>query len=141
MAASGSGAEAAGGGRQQELAERRMLRSRYLAVKSLISGTPPLPFPISLRGFRFLVIGCGAVLTFFFVACVRDADEKDDMAKEDSDKFAAIITQVECLHELGTATNHHLLLLQPAVIFLCQRRTVVDSFRTRGKNSLQSHVS
>jgi hypothetical protein len=45
---------------------------------------------------------------------VRDADEKDDMAKEDSDKFASIITQVESLHELGTATNHHLPLLQVA---------------------------
>uniref|UniRef100_A0A0E0CH76 Non-structural maintenance of chromosomes element 4 n=1 Tax=Oryza meridionalis TaxID=40149 RepID=A0A0E0CH76_9ORYZ len=57
-----------GGGRQQQqqqgVAERRLLRSRYLAVKNLIS------------------------------------DEKDDMARAGSDTFAAIITQVDCLHEL-----------------------------------------
>ncbi|KAE8778893.1 non-structural maintenance of chromosomes element 4a [Hordeum vulgare] len=59
-----SGAEGRGGRRQQQgLAERRMLRSQYLAMKSLIN------------------------------------EEKDDMAKEDSDKFASIITQVESLHE------------------------------------------
>lgn len=65
-AAEGSGAEGRGGGgrqQQQGLAERRMLRSQYLAMKSLIN------------------------------------EEKDDMAKEDSDKFASIITQVESLHE------------------------------------------
>ena len=70
-AAEGSGAEgrgeAGGGGRRQQqqqgLAERRMLRSQYHAMKSLIN------------------------------------EERDDMAKEDSDKFASIITQVESLHE------------------------------------------
>jgi hypothetical protein len=132
MAASGSGAEAGGGGRQQELAERRMLRSRYLAVKSLISGTP-LPFPIFLPGLPFPGwVRCDSDL---FCVRLRDADEKDDMAKEDSDKFAAIITQVESLHELGTATNHHLSSLnyKPSAIFLYQRRNVLDSFRTRNK--------
>lgn len=34
--------------------------------------------------------------------CVLSAaDEKDDMARAGSDTFAAIITQVDCLHELG----------------------------------------
>ena len=29
------------------------------------------------------------------------ADERDEMARADSDKFTAIISQVESLHELG----------------------------------------
>ncbi|KAG8070139.1 hypothetical protein GUJ93_ZPchr0006g46007 [Zizania palustris] len=63
--AEGSGGGGGGcGGKQQGIAERRLLRSRYLAVRNLIS------------------------------------DEKDDIARSDSDKFSAIITQVECLHEL-----------------------------------------
>ncbi|KAG8058380.1 hypothetical protein GUJ93_ZPchr0002g23559 [Zizania palustris] len=62
--AAAEGRGGGGGGRDQGIAERRMLRSRYLAVKNLVS------------------------------------DEKDAMARADSDKFAAIITQVECLHEL-----------------------------------------
>ncbi|WVZ77500.1 hypothetical protein U9M48_025359 [Paspalum notatum var. saurae] len=59
-----AGAEGEGSGERQGTAERRMLRSRYHAVKNLIS------------------------------------DERDEMIRTDSDKFSAIITQVECLHEL-----------------------------------------
>ncbi|KAL6888340.1 hypothetical protein ACP4OV_009366 [Aristida adscensionis] len=51
------------GSEPQGTAERRRLRSRYLAVKNLIS------------------------------------DERDEIAKADSDKFEVIITQVDCLHE------------------------------------------
>ena len=38
-----------------------------------------------------------------------DADEKDDMAKEDSDKLAHTIAQLESLRKLGKIMNHHLL--------------------------------
>ncbi|CAN6246810.1 unnamed protein product [Urochloa humidicola] len=60
-----AGAQGESSGERQGAAERRMLRSRYLAVKNLIN------------------------------------DERDEMAKADSDKFTAIISQVESLHELG----------------------------------------
>ncbi|KAF0894256.1 hypothetical protein E2562_037812, partial [Oryza meyeriana var. granulata] len=64
--------------------DRRLLRSRYLAVKSRISGKG--------KG-----DGGGGV-------CLRRvgdrADDKDDMASEDSVKFRAIFTQVEDLHRL-----------------------------------------
>nr|CAB3449202.1 unnamed protein product [Digitaria exilis] len=59
-----AGEEGESSGERQGPAERRMLRSRYQAVKNLIS------------------------------------DERDEMARADSDKFTAIISQVECLHEL-----------------------------------------
>ncbi|KAF8769609.1 hypothetical protein HU200_006203 [Digitaria exilis] len=59
-----AGDEGESSGERQGPAERRMLRSRYQAVKNLIS------------------------------------DERDEMARADSDKFTAIISQVECLHEL-----------------------------------------
>lgn len=97
MAASGSGAAEAGGGRQQELAERRMLRSRYLAVKSLIS------------------------------------DEKDDMAKEDSDKFAAIITQVESLHELVQKPREQ---IADAEALLDITTTLVKSVRSQSSEGI-----
>ncbi|OEL38292.1 Non-structural maintenance of chromosomes element 4-like protein A [Dichanthelium oligosanthes] len=58
-----AGEQGESSGERQGMAERRMLRSRYQAVKNLIS------------------------------------DERDEMARADSDKFAAIISQVECLHE------------------------------------------
>ncbi|OAY66268.1 non-structural maintenance of chromosomes element 4 homolog A isoform X2 [Ananas comosus] len=67
-AASGGGGSGGGGGggetSRQGVAERRVLRSRYLAVKSQI------------------------------------CDERDDVARADSDKFQTIISQVESLHQL-----------------------------------------
>lgn len=60
-----NGAESSAGGLgPEDVGQRRLLRSRYLAVKSLI------------------------------------CDERDDISKADSKKFASIINEVESLHQL-----------------------------------------
>jgi len=43
-------------------------------------------------------LGCGFDLCGGSCMC---ADERDEMARADSDRFTAIIQQVDCLHELG----------------------------------------
>ncbi|EEC72666.1 hypothetical protein OsI_06217 [Oryza sativa Indica Group] len=88
-----------GGGRQQQqgVAERRLLRSRYLAVKNLIS------------------------------------DEKDDMARAGSDTFAAIITQVDCLHELVQRPREQ---IADAETLLDIANTLVTSVRSQSSEGI-----
>ena len=90
----------------QAVDDRRLLRSQYLAVKGLISGTAVLPCETrtdsvilnfrslfrQLAGFDF-----GDVCAAVFLC----ADEKDDMASVGSDKFCSIINKVESLHQHG----------------------------------------
>ncbi|KAL5212255.1 hypothetical protein ABZP36_023102 [Zizania latifolia] len=96
--AEGSGGGGGGGvGRQQGIAERRLLRSRYLAVRNLIS------------------------------------DEKDDMARADSDKFTAIITQVECLHELVQRPREQ---IADAEALLDIANTLVTSVRSQSSEGI-----
>ncbi|KAF0935794.1 hypothetical protein E2562_035762 [Oryza meyeriana var. granulata] len=99
-AAEGSSRGGGGGRRQQQqqgVAERRQLRSRYLAVKNLIS------------------------------------DEKDDMARADSDKFAAVITQVECLHELVQRPREQ---IADAEALLDIANTLVTSVRSQSSEGI-----
>ncbi|KAL6604506.1 hypothetical protein ACP70R_042933 [Stipagrostis hirtigluma subsp. patula] len=85
------------GGERQGAAERRKLRSRYLAVKNLIS------------------------------------DERDEMARADSDKFAAIITQVESLHELVQRPREQ---IADAEALLDIASTLVTSVRSQSSEGI-----
>lgn len=88
-------------GERQGTVERRMLRSRYHAVKNLISGRRPLALSLVLSARVCSRFGSGVwVLTFEGGSCMC-ADERDEMARADSDRFTAIIQQVDCLHEFG----------------------------------------
>lgn len=74
-----------------------MLRSRYLAMKNLIS------------------------------------EEKDDLAKEDSDKFTSIITQVESLHELVQRPREQ---IADAEALLDITTTLVKSVRSQSSEGI-----
>jgi len=92
-----AGAQGESSGEQQGLAERRMLRSRYLAMKNLIS------------------------------------DERDEMARADSDKFTAIISQVECLHELVQRPREQ---IADAEALLDIASTLVTSVRSQSSEGI-----
>lgn len=91
-----AGAEGEGSS-EQGTAERRMLRSRYLAVKNLIS------------------------------------DERDEMVRTDSDTFSAIITQVECLHELVQRPREQ---IADAEALLDIASTLVTSVRSQSSEGI-----
>ncbi|CAN6237430.1 unnamed protein product [Urochloa humidicola] len=92
-----AGAQGESSGERQGAAERRMLRSRYLAVKNLIS------------------------------------DERDEMARADSDKFTAIISQVECLHELVQKPREQ---IADAEALLDIASTLVTSVRSQSSEGI-----
>lgn len=75
-------------------AERRTIRSRYLAVKNLIGGEG-----LVLSLFFFFLCSSSSLVANWFVPPF--SDEKDDTGGGNSDKFRSIITQVDNLHELG----------------------------------------
>ncbi|RLM80635.1 hypothetical protein C2845_PM12G05580 [Panicum miliaceum] len=95
-----AGAQGESCGERQGPAERRMLRSRYLAMKNLIS--------------------------------VRE-DERDEMARADSDKFTAIISQVECLHELVQRPREQ---IADAEALLDIASTLVTSVRSQSSEGI-----
>jgi len=84
-------------GERQGTVERRMLRSRYHAVKSLIS------------------------------------DERDEMARADSDRFTAIIQQVDCLHELVQKPREQ---IADAEALLGIASTLVTSVRSQSSEGI-----
>ncbi|RLN09945.1 hypothetical protein C2845_PM11G02170 [Panicum miliaceum] len=92
-----AGAQGESSGERQGPAERRMLRSRYLAVKNLIS------------------------------------DERDEMVRADSDKFRAIISQVECLHELVQKPREQ---IADAEALLDIASTLVTSVRSQSSEGI-----
>jgi len=92
-----AGAQGESSGERQGPAERRMLRSRYLAMKNLIS------------------------------------DERDEMARADSDKFTAIISQVECLHELVQRPREQ---IADAEALLDIASTLVTSVRSQSSEGI-----
>ncbi|KAK3152392.1 hypothetical protein QOZ80_2BG0158280 [Eleusine coracana subsp. coracana] len=94
---SGAAAEREGEAGSQGAAERRRLRSRYLAVKNLIS------------------------------------DERDEMAKADSNKFSAIITQVDGLHELVQRPREQ---IADAEALLDIASTLVTSVRSQSREGI-----
>jgi non-structural maintenance of chromosomes element 4 len=103
---SGAAAEGEGGAGPQGAAERRRLRARYLAVKNLISGKAFPPPRAWFPDWVWVVVSSDHLRVG--VCCIGVcADERDEMAKPDSDKFSAIITQVDCLHELGKGCSFH----------------------------------
>ncbi|RCV05057.1 hypothetical protein SEVIR_1G050300v4 [Setaria viridis] len=92
-----AGAQGESSGERQGMAERRMLRSRYLAMKNRIS------------------------------------DERDEMARVDSDKFTAIISQVECLHELVQRPREQ---IADAEALLDIASTLVTSVRSQSSEGI-----
>lgn len=72
---------------RQNTPDRRVLRSKYLALHNRIKGIAS-PFPL-IHCFTF----------FYFYFCI--ADKRDDLMRVDSDKFNSIIQEVEDLHQLG----------------------------------------
>lgn len=84
-------------GERQGTVERRMLRSRYHAVKNLIS------------------------------------DERDEMARADSDRFTAIIQQVDCLHELVQRPREQ---IADAEALLGIASTLVTSVRSQSSEGI-----
>jgi len=92
-----AGAQGESSGERQGPAERRMLRSRYLAMKNLIS------------------------------------DERDEMARADLDKFTAIISQVESLHELVQKPREQ---IADAEALLDIASTLVTSVRSQSSEGI-----
>lgn len=93
--ANGNGAGVANSGGQGVI-ERRVLRSRYLAVKNLICGN-------SISWVSFCFAFCWVVLWLWMVDENSDvcADGREDMTRVGSDKFKLIIDEVESLHQQG----------------------------------------
>lgn len=92
-----AGAAGESSGERQGTVERRMLRSRYHAVKSIIS------------------------------------DERDEMSRADSDRFTAIIQQVDCLHELVQRPREQ---IADAEALLGITNTLVTSVRSHSSEGI-----
>lgn len=85
-------AESAQLSRQEDAANRRVLRSKYLAVKTKING---IVFSFKKISSVFLKY---FLLIFIFLG---GADARDEISSVDSNKFNIIINEVDNLHQQG----------------------------------------
>lgn len=81
----------------QDPASRRVIRSQYLALMNLINGNRGIAYFLNFYFWVFFV------LFEFENSDLFDnvTEKRDDFVKTDSDKFNAIMNEVERLHEQG----------------------------------------
>lgn len=84
----------------QGVIERRVLRSRYLAVKTFIDGIFLVLVPGCFK-LSFSVSDKIRFLLFVYFTWLLLADDGEDLSRADSEKFKFIINEVEILHQLG----------------------------------------
>ncbi|MQL80183.1 hypothetical protein Taro_012632 [Colocasia esculenta] len=112
-----------GGDAREQVMERRLLRSRYLAVKNLIVESWVgdvfswlMWFPPSVRLVLFLL-----------------TDEREDISRVDSDRFRSIITEVETLHQQVQKPREQ---VADAEALLDIANTLVTSVRSQSNDGL-----